>query len=193
MADDKLFSALLKYWRGRRGMSQLDLALSAGVSSRHVSFLETGRSRPSEEMVLLIGNTLDVPLREQNAILRAAGFEPRYAEPSFDALGEPAIERAIQQMMQQHEPYPMLTVSCSYDVLAMNNAANRPLTLAVGHELGRFNAIDALFDPQELRPVMVNWTAAAQETMTPLRCANASLNSPACTTLRQRTHPASPQ
>jgi transcriptional regulator with XRE-family HTH domain len=98
MDDSKLFSALLKYWRGARGMSQLDLALAADVSARHVSFLESGRARPSEGMLLRLMATLGLPLRDQNAMLRAASFAPRFAEPALDAV-DPSIDFALARML----------------------------------------------------------------------------------------------
>src|SRR5688572_1594251 len=96
-SEARLFSALLRHWRTKRGLSQLDLALAAEVSSRHLSFLETGRAQPSREMVLILGATLDVPLRDQNVLLHAAGFAEEFAEPSF-AEGLPApISAAIER------------------------------------------------------------------------------------------------
>ncbi len=94
--ETPLFAALLKYWRGRRGWSQLDLSLAAEISTRHVSFLENGRSRPSEAMVCTLGAALDVPLRDQNEMLRAAGFLDIFAEPELDGLEDPGIARAIE-------------------------------------------------------------------------------------------------
>src|SRR5262244_2340802 len=92
------FPALLRHWRGRRGLSQLDLALAAEVSPRHVSFLETGRAQPSREMVLRLGATLDVPLRDQNGMLRAAGFPDHFPEPSVEDGLPQAISQAIERM-----------------------------------------------------------------------------------------------
>lgn len=161
--ESRLFAALLKYWRGRRGLSQLDLALTADVSARHISFLETGRSQPSREMVLLLASTLDVPLREQNAMLRAAGFDPAFEEPPLDALRDPAIERALDRMMAQHEPYPMVLMDRCYDVLRMNQGATRLFTTAVEAPPDRFNAVEALFDGSLLRPLVVNWEETARE------------------------------
>src|SRR5262245_34249177 len=100
----KLFPALLRHWRNRRGMSQLDLALAADVSPRHVSFLETGRAQPSREMVLRLAATLHVPLRDQNAMLRAGGFADEFAEPGLAQSA--GVTQAIDRMLRQHEPYP---------------------------------------------------------------------------------------
>src|SRR5882724_11430215 len=101
-ADAGLFPALLRHWRSRRGLSQLDLAVAADVSSRHVSFLETARAKPSREMVLRLGATMDVPLRDQNEMLRAAGFEGEFAEPSVEGELPPSIADALERMLSQH-------------------------------------------------------------------------------------------
>lgn len=116
-----LFPALLKHWRRRRGMSQLDLALIADVSARHVSFLETGRSRPSPEMVVQLALALALPLRQVNAMLRAAGHDPIYDE-SDDVL--PAVVTdALTLLKAHHEPFPLVVVDRSYRVLDLNEGA----------------------------------------------------------------------
>jgi transcriptional regulator with XRE-family HTH domain len=120
----RLFSALLRYWRGRRGLSQLELALEADVSARHVSFLESGRAQPSAAMVLKLFSVLSVPLRDQNQALRAAGLEPHFAEPALDAL-PPEIDSALTQMMAQHEPYPLTVLSVDARVVRSNRAAQK--------------------------------------------------------------------
>src|SRR5438132_13360540 len=101
--ETRLFPALLRHWRARRGMSQLDLALAADVSARHVSFLETGRAQPSRDMALRLGATLGVPLRDQNELLRAAGFAAEFAEPNVDAELPSGVARAIERMLAQPE------------------------------------------------------------------------------------------
>src|SRR5260370_40699896 len=104
--ERNLFSALLRHWRTRRGLSQLDLALAADVSARHVSFIETGRAQPSREMVLRLGTALNLPLRDQNAMLKAAGFEAEFPEPALSEGMPAAIEQALTRMLAQHEPFP---------------------------------------------------------------------------------------
>lgn len=164
MSDEsRVFSALLKYWRQRRGMSQLDLALASGVSSRHISFLETGRSRPSEGMVLQLGATLDVPLREQNVMLREAGFPSAFEEPSLDAMADPGIERVLSSMMRHHEPYPMLVMDRGYNVLRMNGAAQTMFRLTLGGVPRDLNAVRVFFEPEGLRPFVLDWEAVARE------------------------------
>lgn len=116
-----LFAALLKHWRGQRGLSQLDLALAADVSSRHVSFLETGRSTPTPEMVLRLASTLGVPLRQVNAMLRAAGHPPAYEEAAGAA--PPLVARALELLKAHHEPYPLVVVDAGYRIRDLNAAA----------------------------------------------------------------------
>jgi transcriptional regulator with XRE-family HTH domain len=111
---------LLRAWRERRRVSQLELALRADSSARHISFVETGRSRPSEEMVLRLAEHLDVPVRERNALLLAAGYAPRYRETP---LADPALgplREGIERLIQGYEPYPAFVVDATYDVVAAN-------------------------------------------------------------------------
>ena len=114
---------LLREWRRRRRLSQMDLALDAGVSTRHLSFLKTGRSRPSAAMIARLGERLDIPLRERNRILLAAGHAPVHAEHDLD---EPALEpvrAARDAILAGHEPFPALVVDRHWEVVAMNDAA----------------------------------------------------------------------
>ncbi|WP_149181274.1 helix-turn-helix transcriptional regulator [Streptomyces sp. TRM49041] len=112
--------ALLRGWRQRRRLSQLELALRAGSSARHVSFIETGRSRPSEEMILRLAEHLDVPVRERNALLLAAGYAPRYAESSLDGPELGPLREGVDRLLAGYEPYPAFVVDGSYTVLAAN-------------------------------------------------------------------------
>lgn len=156
-AENKLFAALLKYWRNKRGLSQLDLAMTAEISARHISFLETGRASPSKEMVLLLAATLDLPLRERNTMLREAGFAEVFAEPRFDALEDSSIRRAVSRMLQHHEPYPMLVMNKYYDILQMNKGAHSLFKTIVGELPGQLNAFSAFFDPALLQPYILDW------------------------------------
>jgi transcriptional regulator with XRE-family HTH domain len=114
---------LLREWRQRRRMSQLDCAVEAEISSKHLSFLETGRSRPSRDMILRLAELLDVPLRERNALLMAGGFAPMFAERSLqDPALQPARE-AIDLVLKGHEPYPAIAVDRHWTLLAANSAA----------------------------------------------------------------------
>jgi transcriptional regulator with XRE-family HTH domain len=155
-----LFAALLKFWRGRRGLSQLDFSLRAGVSSRHVSFLETGRAAPSEEMVMLLAGTLALSPRQRDELLQAAGF----AAPKLSAepLNDPDIRRVVDQMLKQHAPFPMFVLNGRYDVLDMNSAASQLVRQTLGHVPPTFNAARLLFDPAGFRPFVEDWPLVAR-------------------------------
>ena len=163
--EARLFSALLRHWRTRRGMSQLDLAVAADVSSRHISFLETARAQPSREMVLMLAAALDVPLRDQNVLLDSAGFPAAFAEPALEGGMPPAVAQAIDRMLAQHEPFPMLVVTRMYDVLRMNDGARRVLGRVIldpGALGDAPNLLRALMDPRLARPFIVDWERTAR-------------------------------
>lgn len=156
-----LFPALLKHWRGQRGLSQLDLALAADVSSRHVSFLETGRSTPSAEMVLRLAAALDVPLRHVNAMLQAAGHDPVYPEPAPGQALPDEIAGALQLMKDHHDPFPLVVIDRAYNVVDLNAGAfavfgavvaDLEKAGAVGLNLARLT-----FDPNGAQKALVNF------------------------------------
>jgi len=111
---------LLRGWRERRRISQLELALRAGSSARHISFVETGRSRPSEEMILRLAEHLEVPVRERNALLLAGGYAPRYTETSLDDPALATLREGLERLLQGYEPYPAIVVDGIYNVIAAN-------------------------------------------------------------------------
>ena len=154
---------LLRQWRAARGRSQLALAMDLGVSQRHVSFIESGRATPSRALLLGLANTLDVPLRDRNALLLAAGYAPMYAEPAWDAAEMRVVQCALQRMLAQHEPYPALVMDRHWNVLMANDAA--PLFFGRFVDLRRFprprNLLRLMFDPQGLRPFVDNWDEVA--------------------------------
>jgi transcriptional regulator with XRE-family HTH domain len=119
------FGEHLRAWRQRRRMSQLDLASEAGISTRHLSFVETGRASPSREMVLQLAEHLELPLRVQNALLTAAGFAPRYGERRLDHPDLAAAREAIDRVLKGHEPNPALAIDLRWNLLAANAAATR--------------------------------------------------------------------
>ncbi|NUR40704.1 MAG: helix-turn-helix transcriptional regulator [Streptomyces sp.] len=119
-ATDGGVGPLLRAWREQRRVSQLELALRADSSARHISFIETGRSRPSEEMVLRLAEHLDVPVRERNALLLAAGYAPYYPETPLDAPALDALRDGIERLIQGYEPYPALVLDAMYNVVAAN-------------------------------------------------------------------------
>jgi len=155
-----LFPALLKHWRGQRGLSQLDLALAADVSSRHISFLETGRSAPSTEMILRLAATLDVPLRQVNAMLQSAGFEPVYSEPPPEEALPDEIASAIQLMKEHHEPFPLMVVDRNYDVIDLNTGSLALFASVMGGPLileGKLNLVRLTFDPNGAQQALLNF------------------------------------
>jgi transcriptional regulator with XRE-family HTH domain len=148
---------LLRDWRRRRRMSQLDLALEAGVSARHLSFVETGRSRPSAEMVVQLAEHLEVPLRERNALLLAAGYAPAYGQHDLDDPELAPIREAIDRVLAGHEPYPALVADGHWGLVAAN-AALGVLTAGVAPQLLEppVNVLRLGLHPEGLAPRIVN-------------------------------------
>lgn len=145
-------------------MSQLALATEAGVSARHLCFVETGRARPSREMVLLLASTLDIPLRERNALLLAAGFAPIYQEANLDAPEVASVRSALDAILRQQEPFPAVVMNRYWDVLATNVAASRFFRFLLGEAAAvePANIIRLMFSPRGLRPFVTNWESAAE-------------------------------
>lgn len=170
--SDRLFAALLKYWRGRSGLSQLDLALAAEVSARHLSCLETGRAKPSEAMVLRLFATLGVPLRHRNAALVAAGFACRFHEPALAEL-PPPIRAAIAQMLRQQQPFPMTVLAADYRIIDRNAAADAVFSRLVADPArlssGPLDMIALVFDPALARGAFCDWPAAARQVLSRLQ------------------------
>jgi len=168
----KTFGARLRWWRQRRGLSQLDFAGVAGTSQRHLSFLESGRTMPSQEMVLRLAAALDVPLRQQNALLLAAGFAPVWRESELTAPALAQVNGALDQMLAQQEPFPAFVVDRRWSLLRANRAAARLTEFLAGPTPpsptppgptppGAPNLADALVSPDGLRPFIVNWEEVA--------------------------------
>ncbi|MFI5617909.1 helix-turn-helix domain-containing protein [Streptomyces sp. NPDC051567] len=149
--------ALLREWRERRGMSQLELAGRADSSSRHISFVENGRSRPSEELVLRLADRLDVPVRERNVLLVAAGYAPRYRQTPLDDPSMGALREGLERLLTGYEPYPALVVDATYTVVA----ANRGITMLLDGVAERLlapplNAMRLTLHPEGLAPRIRN-------------------------------------
>lgn len=164
---------LLRRWRESRHLSQLELALEAEVSARHISFLETGKATPSREMLLTLSNVLDVPLRERNLLLLAAGYAPIYGETSLDDPRMSQVRSVIEVMLRSNEPRSALAHDRHWNVVMANEAFLRFLTVALGGtpeglaplqvaQPPRPNILHLLFDPDGLRKVVVNWEASAR-------------------------------
>ena len=156
---------LLRQWRERRRMSQLALAIEAEISSRHLSFLETGRSRPSRAMVLLLAEVLDVPPRARNDLLAAAGYAPIYRESDLESPEMAQFHRALDFLLRQQEPYPAIVLDRYWNVLLANAGTDRFMGLFLdpeaGAELGPPNAMRLICHPRALRPCIINWEATA--------------------------------
>lgn len=159
------FGLLLKQWRSQRGFSQLDLAITSQVSQRHISFLESGRAKPSREMVLQLAMVLEIPLRQQNLMLTAAGFAPIHTETDLTAPELASVRKALDFMLRQQEPYPAIVVDRYWNLLLTNDAATRLLTAFIAPDQlqarfyrdGKINLMRAMFHPQGFCPFVVNW------------------------------------
>jgi len=159
MKTPPAFPSRLVWWRRRRGLSQLQLAMAAGCSQRHVSFLELGRAKPSREMVLRLSAALNVPLRHWNELLLAAGYAPVWAETDLVARALAPIRDALDYMLTQQEPFPAVVVDRRWNVLQANKGATALVEFLAGPvEPGAaLNLADALVAPDMLRPYLTNW------------------------------------
>jgi transcriptional regulator with XRE-family HTH domain len=161
---DSGFAPLLREWRRKRRVSQLDLALSSDVSQRHISYLESGRANPSRNMILLLSETLDVPLRERNVWLTAAGFAPLFRTRPLDDPQMGQVMSAVRMMLAAHEPFPAITLDRAWNV----RMSNRPFELLgamLGEDVwervggGQRNLMRLFFHPAGIRPLVTNWAA----------------------------------
>jgi transcriptional regulator with XRE-family HTH domain len=163
VASANRFGPLLLHWRQVRNKSQLTLASEASVSPRHLCFVETGRARPSREMVLTLAQALQVPLREQNAMLLAAGFAPVYRETALDAPELAAARKALDTILRHHEPFPAVVLNRHWTILQTNTAAQRFFGFLLGSKPALSpNVLRMIFDPEGLRPLITNWESVAE-------------------------------
>jgi transcriptional regulator with XRE-family HTH domain len=154
---------LLRYWRQERGKSQLDLSMDTGISQRHLSFVESGRSAPSRDFLSTISDALNIPLRERNVLLLASGYAPQYSEQSMDAGQMEIVTRAIDRMLRQHEPHPAMVLDRYWNVVRTNQAAPRFFGSFVDLEARPKprNLLDLMFDPAGMRPFVEDWEKVA--------------------------------
>ena len=158
------FPRLLREWRRRCRLSQLDLALTAGVSQRHVSFLESGRANPSRAMILQLSETLQVPLRDRNAWLTAAGFAPLFRSRGLDDPQMGQVMAAVTMMLRAHAPFPAIAIDRAWNV-RLSNAPFDRLAAMLGDDLwervggGTRNLMRLFFHPAGIRPLITNWAA----------------------------------
>ncbi|MEU6016456.1 helix-turn-helix transcriptional regulator [Streptomyces sp. NPDC047515] len=157
VALDTGVGPLLRSWREQRRISQLELALRADSSARHISFIETGRSRPSEDMILRLAEHLDIPVRERNALLVVAGYAPRYAQTALDDPALGALREGMERLLHGYDPYPALVVDGMYNVVAANRGIAMLLEDVAGHLLvPPLNAMRLTLHPEGLAPRIRN-------------------------------------
>jgi transcriptional regulator with XRE-family HTH domain len=162
---DVAFGVQLRAWRQTRHISQEELAARAGVSARHLSFVENGRSQPSRELVLALAGALDVPLRERNTLLAAAGFAAAFRASPLDGEVLASLRRAIDHMLDQQEPYGAVVVDGAWNLIRLNRGALRmfqrfPIASDAGRDAAR-NLVLGAVHPEALRPYIVNWADVA--------------------------------
>jgi transcriptional regulator with XRE-family HTH domain len=159
MAAPPNFASGLVWWRKKRGLSQLQLAMVAACSQRHISFLELGRTKPSRDMVLRLSAALDLPLRQCNELLLAAGFAPVWAETNIQAAPLAAVRDALRYILDQQEPYPAIVVDRRWNLLQANKGAVGLVEFLAGPIAPgtAINLADALVGPDVLRPHLLNW------------------------------------
>lgn len=163
------FRELFRRWRHHRKLSQLDLALAAGVSQRHVSWLETGRSQPSREMVIRLSDAMEIPLRERNVLLQSAGYSALYTEKRLDEPGMEPVLEAVRHLLDHHDPYPAVAVDRFWNVKMQNVAAGSLLGLVddpsvmtdATSEQGEPNLALLSLHPEGLRRYIANWSQVA--------------------------------
>ncbi|RDS86707.1 helix-turn-helix domain-containing protein [Dyella psychrodurans] len=155
---------LMRYWRGKRGKSQFDVSLDTGISQRHISFIENGRSAPSRQTLIDIAQALDVPLRERNTLLQAAGYAAIYTESPLEALEMQGLRKALDRMLRQHAPFPALVMDRYWNVLMTNDYSPRFFGCFIDMSSRKEprNMLHLIFDPQGMRPFVVNWEQTAQ-------------------------------
>lgn len=168
-AEQVAIGEMLRSWRERRRLTQMDLALDAGISTRHLSFVETGRSRPGREMLLQVLERLDLPLRERNRILLAAGHAPAFPERDLNAAELAPVREALEMILSRHDPYPAIAVDRLWNIVASNESARAVASLVEVDPVllePPVNAMRLSFHPRGLAPAIVNlgsWHAVFRE------------------------------
>jgi len=154
----------LRFWRKFNRMSQMDLALEIGVSTKHLSFVETGRSKPSRNLVLKMAHSLKLPLRHRNAFLKTAGYASEFGEEPFSGEKMEIVRQALQRMLEKHEPYPAFVVNAAYTILMTNSGYEQMIKFLVGeHALKKYdNVYHLTFAEDGLRPHIKDWPGIEQ-------------------------------
>jgi transcriptional regulator with XRE-family HTH domain len=154
----------LRFWRKFNRMSQMDLSLEIGISTKHLSFVETGRSKPSRSLVLKMAHSLKLPLRHRNSFLKSAGYASEYGEEPFKGEKMEIIRQALQRMLEKHEPYPAFVVNAAYDILMTNYGYEQMIKFVAGeHVLKKYNNVYRLtFAKDGLQPYIKDWPGIQQ-------------------------------
>jgi transcriptional regulator with XRE-family HTH domain len=164
-------SVLLRRWRVLRGKTQLVLSLETGVSQKHISFMESGRSAPSRDMLMVMAEALDMPFKERNALLTGGGYAPVYSEGALDGPAMRSIDTALRRLLRQHEPYPAVVMDRHWNVLMTNDAAPRFFGCFVdlATRPRPRNLLHLVFDPEGLRPFIVDWPEVSRSLLARVR------------------------
>jgi transcriptional regulator with XRE-family HTH domain len=154
---------LLRHWRNTRGKNQLDLSIETELSQRHISFIESGRSVPSRQVLMKIAQALDVPLRDRNALLLSAGYAPAYSQAAWNSGQMQSVTRALERILRQNEPFPALVMDRYWNVLMTNESAPRFFNcfIDMSQRTGPRNVLHLMFDPKGMRPFVDNWEEVA--------------------------------
>lgn len=155
---------LLRYWRGTRGKSQIELSLDTGVSQRHLSFIESGRSAPSRQTLMNIAQGLEVPFRDRNRLLLAAGFAPIYGEDAWNADEMKSVNAALKRVLRQHDPFPAVVMDRYWNVFMTNASAPRFFNMFIDLDARPKprNLLHLMFDPAGMRPFIAHWDRTAK-------------------------------
>jgi transcriptional regulator with XRE-family HTH domain len=171
MSTSPSAGVLLRQWRLLRGKTQLALSLETGVSQKHISFMESGRSAPSREMLLAMAEALDVPLRDRNALLSGGGYAAIYPEGALDGAAMSRLDAALRRLLRLHEPYPAVVMDRHWNVLMANDAAPRLFGCFI--DLAAWakprNLLRLMFDPNGLRPFIVDWPEVSRSLLARVR------------------------
>jgi transcriptional regulator with XRE-family HTH domain len=155
---------LLRHWRDLRGRSQFDLSLDTGVSQKQISFVEGGRSVPNRQTLMAIAQALDIPLRDRNTLLLAAGYAPIYSEGEWNSMEMKSVTDALKRILYQHEPFPAMVMDRYWNVLMTNECAPRFFNcfFDMAAREGPRNMLHLMFDPKGMRPFVANWEDVAK-------------------------------
>lgn len=188
MSKQRSFATRLRWWRQQRGLSQLELAGRADISQRHLSFMELERAAPSRDMVVRLADALDVPLRQHNALLLAAGFAPVWRETDLAAPELTQVSSALDYILAQQEPFPAVAVDRHWNLLRSNSGAVRLVEFLVGPLAPgtAVNLADALVAPDVLRPFLVNWAEIVRYFIRSVEADAAADGTPKTTALLER-------